>query len=181
MPVSVKLLNDEIVAISKANTARDILMEFEKVLDDINLYAYKNWIEGEILSGPNFDRHYISVKLLYKYEEMPDPEGAKRLFSRDCLVKFEKDTLIKPVKIKSSSDIRVETGPDGRIRNKARTTSEPVWVVEIKMPRRYVDEFHNTDNEEVDGESLNTEEQISAEEEISGRDGEQFMNDEGEI
>jgi len=152
MSIAVKMLNDKIKMISETNTLLDILLEFEKVLDTIDLYAYKNWIEGEILEGPKVNRHYVTVSLMYPYDRMPDPEGAKRLMARECLVKYTKDTLITPRKPRGFEDLVVEPRADGAPRYKAKTDSKPVWVVSIKMPRRYVDEF-NMDSVEVDEDS----------------------------
>lgn len=173
MTIAVNILNDQIKKISETNTLLDMLLEFEKILEDVDLYAYKNWDKGEVLEGPNLDRHYVTVKLLYPHKEMPDPYGAKRLMGRDCLVKYHKDTLITPVKVKSFDDVMAEISPDGITKHKAKTKSEPVWVVEIKMPRRYVDEF-STDVVEadedayVDTESMNTEQESQAETQAQG-------------
>ena len=30
----------------------NVLLEFEEVLDNLNLYAYKNWEHGEVIAGP---------------------------------------------------------------------------------------------------------------------------------
>lgn len=165
MTISVKILNDKIEEVSKTNTLLDMLLEFEKTLDKIDLYAFKNWMKGEILEGPTVGRHYVNVKLLYPYKQMPDPEGAKRLMARDCLVKFKKDTLVTPRKVKSFDDVTMEMRKDGSRRYKAKTNSEPCWVVSIDMPRRFVDEFNsekvNVHNEEqVDSEEVNVNSQI---------------------
>lgn len=149
MTISVKLLNDQIKKISETNSLLDMLLEFEKTLDSLNLYAFKNWLSGEVLEGPTLRRHYVNVKLLYPYKQMPDPEGAKRLIARDCLVEYKKDTLIKPVRVKTYDDVQVDIAPDGRSRYKAKTQSEPCWVVSIDMPRKYVDEF-SSENVEVE-------------------------------
>ena len=141
MTISANILNDNIKVISENNSLLDMLMEFEKTLDSLDLYAFKNWQKGEILEGPSLKRHYVNVKLMYPYKSMPDPDGAKRLMARDCLVKFNKDTLITPKKVKTFDDVEVDTRPNGQTRYKAKTKSEPVWVVSIDMPRRYVDEF----------------------------------------
>ena len=37
----------------------------------------------------------------------------------------------------------MEMRKDGRSRYKAKTNSEPCWVVSIDMPRRFVDEFNS--------------------------------------
>lgn len=141
MTISANILNDNIKVISENNSLLDMLMEFEKTLDSLDLYAFKNWQKGEVLEGPSLKRHYVNVKLMYPYKNMPDPDGAKRLMARDCLVKFNKDTLITPIKVKTFDDVEVDTRPNGQTRYKAKTKSEPVWVVSIDMPRRYVDEF----------------------------------------
>jgi hypothetical protein len=141
MTIAVKLLNDQIKKISSTNTLLDMLLEFEKTLDSMDMYAFANWDQGEVLTGPDLDRHFITVKLMYPGEQMPDPEGAKRLLARECMVKYRKDTLLKPRKVRNFDDLMVDTRPDGSTRYKAKTDATPVWVVEIKMPRRYVDEF----------------------------------------
>jgi len=162
MTISVKMVNDQIKKISETNTLLDMLLEVEKVLDSCDLYAYANWKKGELLEGPTLERHWVNVKLLYPYNDMPDPDGAKRLLARKCMVEFKKDTLITPVKVKTFDDVEVEVRPDGTTRYKTRTKSEPVWVVELKIPRKYVDEFSTAvieadQDSYVDTEDTNTE------------------------
>lgn len=173
MPIAVKMLNDQIKKISDTNTLLDMLLEFERVLEDQDLYAYKNWHLGEVLEGPVFDRHYVTVKLMYDSKEMPDPEGAKRLMRKKCMVKYTKDELESPVKVQNFDDIITEFGEDGMPKHRRKSVKKPVWVVEIKMPRRYVDEFmtdviQSDEDEYVDTESLNTEQQAQAEQSMSG-------------
>ena len=167
MTISVKMVNDQIKKISETNTLLDMLLEVEKVLDSCDLYAYANWKKGELLEGPVLERHWVNIKLLYPYNEMPDPEGAKRLLARQCMVEFKKDTLLTPVKVKTFDDVEVEVRPDGTTRYKTRTKSEPVWVVELKIPRKYVDEFSTAVIEAdqdsfVDTEDTNTETALQA-------------------
>lgn len=152
MTIAVKMLNDQIKKISETNTLLDMLLEWERTLDSMDLYAFANWNEGEVLEGPKLGRHYLTVKLLYPQNKMPDPAGAKRLLNRDCLVKYTKDTLLKPRKVRNFDDLVAETSPNGESRFRTKTDAEPVWVVEIKMPRRYVDEF-NADIVEMDEDS----------------------------
>ena len=65
MTISTQMLNDSIKKISETNSLLDMLCEFEKVIDDADVYAYKNWDKGEILEGPDLKRHFVNVKLLY--------------------------------------------------------------------------------------------------------------------
>lgn len=152
MTIAVKILNDQIKKISETNTLLDMLLEFEKTLDSMDLYAFANWNEGEVLEGPKLDRHYMTVKLMYPQSKMPDPSGAKRLLNRDVLVKYSKDTLLSPRRVRNFDDLIVEVSPNGEQKYRAKTDSEPVWIVEIKMPRRFVDEF-NADIVEMDEDS----------------------------
>ena len=171
MTISVKILNDKITEVSKSNTLLDMLMEFEKTLDELDLYAFKNWNKGEILEGPSIGRHYVNVKLLYPLKEMPDPEGAKRLIARDCLIKYSKDTLETPRKVENFNDVEISVRPDGGQRFTPKADSNPVWVVSIDMPRRYVDEFsaqhveakedEYIDNEDTDSNAQVGQEQIN--------------------
>jgi hypothetical protein len=104
---------------------------------------------------------------------MPDPYGAKRLMARDCMVKFHKDVLLSPRKVKTFDDVDIHTNADGSVRRKAKTQRQNVWVVEIKMPRRYVDEFDTevvqaAEDSYIDTESLNTENEIEADQQQLG-------------
>ena len=172
MTISVKMVNDQIKKISETNTLLDMLLEVEKVLDSCDLYAYANWKKGEVLEGPTLERHWVNVKLLYPYNDMPDPEGAKRLIARQCIVDYTKDTLLTPVDIKSFDDVEVDVRPDGSTRYKTRTKSEPVWVVELKIPRKYVDEFSTAVVEAdkdsyVDTEDTNTETELQSQQMVT--------------
>ena len=168
MTISVKILNDKITEVSKSNTLLDMLMEFEKTLDELDLYAFKNWDKGEVLEGPTLGRHYVNVKLIYPHKEMPDPDGAKRLIARDCLVKYDKDMLESPRRVKDFNDVEVGTRPDGSQRFTPKADSEPVWIVSIDMPRRYVDEFsaqhvEAKEDEFIDQEDTDSNAQVNQE------------------
>lgn len=168
MTISVKILNDKITEVSKSNTLLDMLMEFEKTLDELDMYAFKNWDKGEILEGPEIGRHYVNVKLLYPHKQMPDPAGAERLIARDCLVKYDKDMLETPRRVKDFADVEVGMRPDGSQRFTPKTDSEPVWIVSIDMPRRYVDEFsaqhvEAKEDEYIDQEDTDSQAQIGQE------------------
>ena len=172
MTISVKMVNDQIKKISETNTLLDMLLEVEKVLDSCDLYAYANWKKGEVLEGPSLERHWVNVKLLYPYNNMPDPEGAKRLLARQCMVEFKKETLLTPFKVKTFGDVEVEVRPDGSTRYKTRTESQPVWVVELKIPRKYVDDFSTSvieadENSYVDTEDTNTETALQAQQMVT--------------
>ena len=137
---TLKIINDNIRKISDTNTLLDMLLEFEGVLDTFDIYAYKNWDKGEVINGPKLGRYFIDVHLMWKAEEMPDPEALLRLKKNDCEVKMFKDQLTKSKKITSVEDTEVVTRGN-KPRRVAKKENFDIWVVEIKMPRRFVDEF----------------------------------------
>ena len=37
-----------------------ILKDFERVIDDLDVYVFANWEDGELLSGPVDSRHFVT-------------------------------------------------------------------------------------------------------------------------
>ena len=137
---TLKIINDNVKKISQTNTLLDMLLEFEGVIDSFDIYAYKNWNKGEVIAGPKLGRYFIEVALMYPQEDMPDPYAIRRLRENDCKVKMYKDDLVKSKKIEGIEDTEIKVR--GTLpRRVAKTERLPVWIVEIKMPRRFVDEF----------------------------------------
>jgi len=114
-----------------SNTAFNVLKDFEKVLDELDIYVYQNWEDGELCEGPNIERHWVTCSFMWDKENMPDPMGGKRLVDYDCKVRYKKDTLIVPRKITKPDDIR----PGSK---KGKLDRKPIWVVEIQMPKKLI-------------------------------------------
>jgi len=125
-----------IETIYESNTSLTVLKDFERVLDELDLYVYDNWSDGEIAEGPVIDRHWVSCKFFWPAEKMPDPMGGKRLLDYDCKVRMGKDSLLVPRKIRKEEDIRPGT-------KKGKLDRKPVWVVEIMMPTSLIGEVYS--------------------------------------
>lgn len=104
------------------------LLDFERVLDELDLYAYKNWQLGELVAGPEIGRYTVGCIFMWPEKLMPNPRGAARLLQYDCRVRFKKTEIEIPVKIEDPSDFRPGT-------HKARLIKKPVWLVEIELPK----------------------------------------------
>jgi len=104
-----------------------IIKDFERVLDELDLYVYDNWQDGELIEGPIMTKHYVSCKFMWPLKQMPDPMGGKRLLDYDCKVTYKKDQLITPRKIVEPDDVRPGT-------KKGKLDTTPIWIVEITMP-----------------------------------------------
>ena len=115
-------------SIYDSNTSFNVLKDFERVLDELDIYVYQNWENGEVCEGPKIDRHWITCSFMWAKNEMPDPMGGKRLLDYDCKVRYSKDTLIVPRKITKPDDIRPGT-------KKGKLDRLPVWVVHISIPK----------------------------------------------
>jgi hypothetical protein len=111
------------------NTSLAILKDFERVLDEMDMYVYENWEDGELAYGPQVDRHWITAGFMWPKEKMPNPTAAKRLLDLGCKVKYEKSHLIEPRKIRSPEDFRPGT-------KKGKLDRKPIWIVEIQMPKK---------------------------------------------
>ena len=46
-----------IESIYESDTALSVLKDFERVLDELDLYVYANWEDGELVEGPMITRH----------------------------------------------------------------------------------------------------------------------------
>ena len=131
-----------------SNTSFQVLKDFERVLDELDMYVYKNWKDGELASGPEISRHWVTCKFFWPQEKMPDPMGGKRLLDYDCKVGYLKSYIAEPRKIETPDDVR----PDS---NKGKLDRKAIWIVEIKMPKKLIADIWSGYREKynVDGEA----------------------------
>lgn len=123
--------------IYESTTSFQVLKDFERVLDELDLYVYKNWESGELADGPKIDRHWITCKFFWPRAKMPDPMGGKRLLDYDCKVSYQKSYIAQPRKIRKPDDIRPGT-------KKGKLDRHPIWIVEIMMPKKLVAEIYGS-------------------------------------
>ena len=120
-----------------------ILKDFERVLDELDVYVFENWQEGELLEGPIDSRHFVTCSFMWPADKMPDPSGGKRLLDKGCKVTDKKDELLKPRQIKSPEDYRPGT-------TKGKIDAHDIWVVTIRMPKELIGNFkHGLDEIEI--------------------------------
>lgn len=127
----------------ESNTAFGVLKDFERVLDELDLYVYANWEDGELAAGPDIDRHWVTVKFFWPHKQMPDPMGAKRLIDYDCKVSYQQSSIVNPKKIMSPDDFRPGT-------KKGKLERSPIWIVEIRMPNSLLSEIYNASLDDLD-------------------------------
>ena len=104
------------------------LLDFERVLDELDVYAFKNWMIGELVQGPTISKYKVACVFMWPEYLMPDPRGARRLLPFDCEVKYKKTNMKIPIKIESPDDYR----PGTKI---AKIVEKKIWLVQITMPK----------------------------------------------
>jgi len=128
------------------------LLDFEGVLDEIDLYAFKNWILGELVEGPDVTRYTVACTFMWPAHLMPDPKGARRLLPFDCKIKFKKTKMKVPRKVEDEDDFR----PGGI--KKPILDDMPIWLVEITMPKDLIADIRSgsieLEGQEIDLEDL---------------------------
>lgn len=127
------------------------LLDFERVLDELDLYAFKNWQIGELVSGPTIGKYRVTCIFMWPEKLMPDPRGARRLLPFDCEVKYKKTRMKVPMKIQNPDDYRPGT-------KKARLIEKKIWLVEITMPKSLMSDIRTgsieLEDQEIDLEDL---------------------------
>jgi hypothetical protein len=126
------------------------LMDFERVLDELDLYAFRNWDLGELVAGPDIGRYTVSCTFMYPEQLMPDPRGGRRLLPFDCNVRYLRTRIKIPIKIEQPEDFIPGT-------HKARLIERPIWLVEIEMPKALMNDIR-TGSVELEDQNIDLEE-----------------------
>jgi len=121
--------------ISLTDSAVNTLLDFERVMDELDIYTFTNWKRGELVQGPKYEKYFVSCTFMWPYKQMPDPRGGERLLDYGCEIVYKKDHLEYPVKVKNPTDIK----PGTKFPKLART---PVWLVEIVIPKKLMQEIN---------------------------------------
>lgn len=158
--------------LTDSDSLTDVLIQMEDFLDSMDIYVFKNWFEGEIVQGPDIRRYWVSMILKYEYEQMPDPSGGLRLLKHGVKVIYKKALEEQPREVKSEDDLDQD--------NKPKMEEVPIWLVEIQIPRRFIEELDDSDLEmHTDDEVVDVEDVSDARDEnIDDEDA--FTDDNGE-
>ena len=111
------------------DSAVSSLLDMERVLDELDLYAFDHWKQGELVEGPIYERYFVKCTFMWPYSKMPDPRGAARLAEYDCDVIYTEDVFEHPKKVKSPNDFKPGTKVPKSIKS-------PIWLVTIAMPKK---------------------------------------------
>ena len=135
MSQSIKDVIENTKTLSMTDSALNTLMDFERVIDELDLYTFANWKKGELVEGPIYEKYFVTCTFMWPYKFMPDPRAAERLTEYGCEVGYKRDMLWYPVKVKEPSDFKAGT----KFPKKGKA---PIWLVKIVMPKTLMQEIH---------------------------------------
>ena len=110
------------------------LLDFERVLDELDIYVFAHWKDGELVEGPIYEKYFVTCTFMWPYKLMPDPRGGERLLEYDCEIYYSKDTLEYPIKVKNPDDFEPGT-------KMPKMKKAPIWLVKIVMPKKLMQEI----------------------------------------
>lgn len=118
-----------------SHNSLNLLKDFERVIDELDVYVFENWIDGELVTGPKESRYWVECTFMWPKDKMPEPEGGKRLLDYGCKVQFAETVLSKVRKIEKPEDIRPGT-------RKGKIDWNPVWMVKITIPKKLMSDIN---------------------------------------
>jgi hypothetical protein len=149
---SIKPSIENIKKIYMSSGSLNMLLDFERVLDELDIYTFPHWGMGELIEGPIISKYWVKCKFMWPRAAMPDPSGANRLVPYGAKITYEKAKVQIPVKIKGSEDYRDHS-------KKGKLVDVPVWFVSIMLPKHLMSEIKEGSaeiaGEEIDLNDLN--------------------------
>jgi len=118
-----------------SNNSLNMLKDFERVIDELDVYVFDNWIDGELIAGPKESRYFVECTFMWPKEKIPEPIGGQRLLDYGCKVQFAESRMAKVRKIKTPDDIRPGT-------RKGKIDQEDIWMVKIIMPKKLMNDIN---------------------------------------
>jgi hypothetical protein len=119
---------DNVQGIMTSDGTMSTLLDFERVLDEADVYAFKNWELGELVDGPKVTRYEVTCTFMWPQKLMPDPRAGKRLITLGCDIKLKKTSVKMPVKVESEDDFNPGT-------KYPKLVDRPIWLVNITIPK----------------------------------------------
>jgi hypothetical protein len=146
MAQNIKSILQNTQDLQMSNSAINALVDFERVLDELGLYAYAHWKLGELVAGPEIEKYYVTCSFMWPKKLMPDPSGAERLLNYDCKITYRTDVLKYPRQVKTYDDFEPGT-------KFPKLDKKPVWIVKIRIPRKLMNTIE-VGSLELEGETM---------------------------
>ena len=146
---SIKDVIENTKAIYMTDSSINTLLDFERIIDELDIYAFDHWKQGELVEGPIYEKYFVTCIFMWPHKQKPDTRGAKRLADYGCVVKYRRDVLSYPIKLKSPNDFQPGT-------KMPKMGKAPIWLVSITVPKKLMQDIHQG-SLELENENLNSE------------------------
>ena len=125
---------DTIKNIYMSDGAMNTLLDFERVLDEADVYAFRNWINGELVQGPDVGRYSCKCTFMWPYKLMPDPRASLRLSTIGCNIKMMKSKIEVPVAVESYENFQSGS-------RYPKMQENQIWFMQIEIPFELMDDI----------------------------------------
>lgn len=129
----------------------DAAMEVAAFMEQIGAFAFDNWLDGELVFGPQIEKYYVTIKLMFPNKMPPNPAVFERLTNLECMVELNEDTYKRVALIKDENVQPFEYTTQQGFHKKV--FEHKVWIVTIRVPQRYLALDGNT-MFNIDGEDI---------------------------
>lgn len=148
-----KELITNIQGVHDSSNLLETLMDFERVLDDLDCYAFPNWGKGELVEGPITSRHWVSATFMWPEKLPPDPKMLERLENNSIKTKITKGVFKHPIEVESENDFRSGT-------KYPKLVEDNVWLIELTVPKQMIKDieegYANIAGEMIDMEDIDS-------------------------
>lgn len=149
MAKNIKEIIENTKTIYMSDSSISTLLDFERVIDELDVYTFENWKLGEVAAGPVYEKYFVTCTLMWPYKKMPDPRGGERLIDYGCEIKYKKDVLKYPIKVKSYTDFEAGT-------KMPKLAETPIWLVDVVIPKKLMTDIRKG-SLELASETINAE------------------------
>lgn len=156
---------------------QDILLSVEEYFDNIDLYVFKGWIDGEVVEGPIVSKYWVDLTLKFDRDKVPDPRGTYLFHNQGTQIQVRKSTQLVARDVRKAEDIDPATG-------KQVMDEVEVILIKFSIPRRLVDaasveEYSLLD--EVDEQTADTRVEEPEVEEVESSEAEEMVDNDEEL
>jgi hypothetical protein len=125
---------DTVKGIFTSDGSMSVLLDFERVLDEADVYAFKHWLLGELVQGPDVRRYTVKCTFMWPYKLMPDPSAVKRLLNLGCKVTYDKSSIKVPIEVEDYEDFVPGT-------RYPKMKKRQIWFVSIEIPKELMNDI----------------------------------------
>ena len=85
MANSLKDVIENTKKIYMTDSALNTLLDFERIIDELDIYTFDYWKQGELVAGPDYEKYFVTCTFMWPHKHKPDTRGAKRLAEQESV------------------------------------------------------------------------------------------------